>query len=229
MTRSQQRHMNAYNIRECFVAITPSFGAIALRWLQEHQPAGSVPPASVSNNANVAVTRAAPAAPVAPIESVGRPIQMLPARRASVSACRNMFDVNGVIVEVGFDRLSRVQRVEPSPICKPQPSSSCEPQPPQPSRPITSSLSDSDDDEDDAGLYAGFGTAGGTNDVNVTGSGNVGNAGCVTDATDEPKSNENDEQNSDTEKSDDWNADYFLCSGGELSDDDEIGNYLMKS
>lgn len=55
------------------------------------------------------------------------------------------------------------------------------------------------------------------------------NAGCVTDATDEPKSNENDEQNSDTDKSDDWNADYFLYSGDELSDDDEKGNYLMKS
>lgn len=123
VTRSQTRHLIAHNIRECFVAIRPNFAAIALRWLQQNEPN---PPASAST---------APAVPVAPaatannnanssVPTVPKVAQQIkPNRRASVASGRNMFDVGGRIVEVGFDHLSRMQ---PGQTHEPQPGPSRE-------------------------------------------------------------------------------------------------------
>lgn len=96
--------MNAYNIRECFVAITPNFADIALRWL--YPPAVEAPSQADNNPESAAQTE------------VARSI--MPNRRFSVASGRNMFEVDGRIVEVGFDRLQRIKPIQPRDTRAPQ-------------------------------------------------------------------------------------------------------------
>lgn len=78
-------------LRNCFVAIEPNFVAISSEWLRiaalrrQHIQAGP--------------SNAVPARRVYPAQ-----------RRASVASCRNIFEIDGVVGEIGFDHLHRLPR-----------------------------------------------------------------------------------------------------------------------
>lgn len=111
VTRSQTTLIRGsrLRIRNCFVAIEPNFSALSLQWLQRRPP----PPPPQRNNqndqrdqrneagsSNIQAAQAS-AARAAPISTQ---------RRTSVASCRNIFEIDGTVQELGFDYLHRVPR-----------------------------------------------------------------------------------------------------------------------
>lgn len=99
VTRSQQRVLDAHGIRECHIRIDRHLPTVAMAWLAAHERERQDPPESPQQEANQPT--GGPIEP--PVMSAGPSTVH---RRFSVSSCRNLFDVDGNIMEVGFDHLS---------------------------------------------------------------------------------------------------------------------------
>lgn len=100
VTRSQHRVMDENEVRECHVGIPTSLPAVTMAWLSEERP----PQSSIPGAADL-VSSAGPSRPLTSGEAA-RPVPTQ--RRASIASCQNMFDIGGGIVEVGFDRLKKI-------------------------------------------------------------------------------------------------------------------------
>lgn len=96
--------MRQHPLRECFIVLGRDLPSVAVTWLQDNPPPRPPPPQELMNSR--------PARPA--LESSGQladpsaPSNSQVPRRGSVSSCRNIFSVDGNVVEVGFDRLQRI-------------------------------------------------------------------------------------------------------------------------
>lgn len=112
VTRSQQRLLNLYGIRECHVRIETNFPTVAMAWLNRGQQQQQQPRPIIQNIPAIpAIPAMASAGPSADQTARAPAAAVRRSRRASVASGRNLFDVDGNVVEVGFDHLSRLHRV----------------------------------------------------------------------------------------------------------------------
>lgn len=91
------------NLRECFVAISPNYAAICMEYLQNHAPLRETQNAQNNQNVNSSRTSSHSVQPVPPVRRF---------RRGSIASCSNIFQVEGQVIEVGFDYLNRVPRTK---------------------------------------------------------------------------------------------------------------------
>lgn len=83
VTRSQLRKMHQYAVKSCYVRIEKNYQAICMQWLDSVPQVLSVPSVSVQNHRDH--------------------------RRHSVASCRNIFEIDGNIAEIGFDHVPHFQ------------------------------------------------------------------------------------------------------------------------
>lgn len=99
VTRSQQRILNQHVLRECYVKIDRHLPMIAMSWLA--QPAHEqLQQPNASHTSKTHKEMSAGPAGLSAALAPRRP------RRSSVASCQNLYDVDGGILEVGFDRLN---------------------------------------------------------------------------------------------------------------------------
>lgn len=102
--RSQTRliRQSPVALRNCWVSIEPNFKAISMQWLARNtsgtQNANGPSPSSQSQ---VATTSSS---------SDATPLQNR--RRFSIASCRNVFEIDGLVQETGFDFLSHVSAAD---------------------------------------------------------------------------------------------------------------------
>lgn len=121
MLRSQTKliRRSRVPIRECSVRIEPNLATICLQWLRRGD-AARAGPSGPSNGGNAGsssggpsnATNATNAIHVAQVGHAGH-ARTAPTiqRRSSIASCRNIFDIDGTVGEVGFDFLR--QNVQP--------------------------------------------------------------------------------------------------------------------
>lgn len=93
-------------LRECFIVIEKNFAALCLSWLKRPRPTQQSRQNAIPALQNVLAGVVGPVPVNAASPVLAPPIVK---RRSSIASCRNIFEVDGAVDEVGFDYLHHVQ------------------------------------------------------------------------------------------------------------------------
>lgn len=120
-TKLIRKHIEGF--RECFVVIEVNFGAMCQSWLDRRRPIRPSWPIQQLRQNAIPTLRAPqnviadPVRPVVPSNAAAAvPAFQIGQRRSSVASCRNLFEIDGKVDEVGFDHLHHVKSA-PAVVC----------------------------------------------------------------------------------------------------------------